>query len=581
MSSLKATSSATLFARPSKTVAIPELVQIWPHSILQAEKIPLVLDRLTDWKNIVEELIVFVAAIQNLEKEYAKEYEKLASKLSRLGTTAHEPVSFGNATGIPIDLIQKSCTKYADQYLTFERTVNGTCCKLLLALKSDLTRKIKSFKTETDTLTRAITKIRTSTIDMITLHEKAKASRVSTPSIRNKSFVDPWLTERVLYKHLRGMIDSENEYQESILKSLKELQEFDEKVLNGFRFVVVEFLLAREQQNDEINGLLRQARGYLNGMESGKPFHAFATENHLFEEFAWSTPRSLTTFPYDIQELKILKQRIMSRQYFWSRTGWAQALFVVTESGYLHCFKQVHGRARGDEARRKALDQKKSWGISKKSNAIVPPSAETLQAEMHETPAYNDLDAPSTYFSICLKNSGRIAVTVVPQKANLFVFSIDIFKTPRDQIASKRYEIKANNESEMIEWVSFLKERIESYLPEGPPEPLFSAPHEILDKVESNIRRPLPPPPPIPRKKSVPEPNSEPPATNSDVDFTSIDEIAVDSPAPLKAERLAIVSQGQGTGEITGRTFTTMSSSATLTRPSGARNAPDLEAALV
>ncbi|KAJ3029670.1 UNVERIFIED_CONTAM: hypothetical protein HDU68_011477 [Siphonaria sp. JEL0065] len=564
MSLLKATSSATLYTRSPKTAVIPELVQLWPHSILQSEKIPKALNRLITWKNIVEELIVFVATIQNLEKKYAKEYEKLASKFSHLGTTPHEPVSFENATGIPIDWIQKSCTKCADQHLTFERTINDTCCKILLALKSDLTRKVKNFKTETDTLTRAVTKVRTSTIDMITFHEKAKARRVSTPNIRDKSLVDPWLTERVLYKHLRGMIDSENEYQESILKSLKELQEFDEKMLEGFRFVVVDFLLAREQQNDAINGLLQQARGYLNGMESGKPFHVFSTESQLFEEFAWSTPRSLATFPYEIQEIQIVKQSIMSRQYFWSRTGWVQALFVVTESGYLHCFKQVHGRARGDEARKRALDEKMAWGVSKKRTAIVPPSAEVLQAEKHETPAYNDLDAPSTYFSICLNNSGRIAVNVVPQKANLFVFSIDIFKTPRDQIASKRIEIKANNESEMIEWVSFLKECIESYLPEGPPEPLFSAPHEILDKVESNIRRPPPPPPPIPRKMSVPQQNFEPPAANLEVDFTSIDEIAVGCLPPKIGEGLARVSQGQGTDEITGRTYTAMPSSATL-----------------
>ncbi|KAI9348175.1 hypothetical protein BDR26DRAFT_1004655 [Obelidium mucronatum] len=523
-------SAATLCVRSPRGASLPEVAQLWPHSALQSEKIPLVLTRMMAWKNIVEELLVFITAIQTIEKESAREYTKLADRLQRLGTTTHETVTFETSTLIPIDVIQHSLSKISDQHLKFERAMNDTCYRLLLDLKSEIIRKIKSFKSDTDTLTRIINKSHASTIEMITLHEK----------------------------------------------QLKDIQQFDEKVVDGLKIVLVDFLLAKEQQHDATTALLQQARAHLNSLESQSPFQSFAAESQVFDKSVWSTTRTLSDFSYKIQEIKIVKQSVMSRQYFWSRTGWAQALFVVTESGYLHCFKQVHGKARGDEARRRALDQKNTWNFSKKNVAVIPPSAEALQVELHETPAYNDLDAPSTFFSICLNNSGRITVNVVPTKANLFVFSIDIFKTPRDPIACKRYEIKANTESEMIDWVSFLKEQIESYLPEGPPEPLFSPAHEIIDKVEV-LRRP-PPSVPVakPYVQNAQQSQETIVNTTSEVDFSSLDDdiVVAGGDAAVKAK----IFRGQGTGEITGRTFTSATSSASLMRPAGARKAPEFDA---
>ncbi|KAJ3289574.1 hypothetical protein HDU79_003928 [Rhizoclosmatium sp. JEL0117] len=529
----KRESSATLFSRASKVPVVQEIEQLWPHSIIQAEKVPLAQQRLNAWRHIVEELLQFVVVIQSIEKEYAREYDKFAARLAKLGTTPQNPVSFEESTGIPVETVQKSLSKLSDEHLNFERSINDTCYKLLLELKAEITRRSKDFKADTDSLTKTVTKSRTATINMISLHEKVKARRVSNTRANDNSFVDLWLTERVLYKHLREMIHTENKYQENMLQLLNGIQEFDEKVVTSVKYVLGDFFLAREHQHDTINALLQHARTHVNALESSAPFSTFATTTTIFDESAWKTSRSLQTFPYEIQEIQILKQSVMSRQYFWSRSGWTQALFVITESGYLHCFKRVHGRARGDEVRKRALDKKPvfGWGLGKKNVGlpVVPPSAEILEAEMHETPAYNDLDTPATYYSICLSNSGRIAVNVIPEKP--CVFSIELFKSPRDPIAVKRYEIKANSESEMIEWVSFLKEKIESYLPQGPPEPLFLPEHEILDRVETAVRRP---PPPVPVKKPVATQESE---------FTVIeDEI-------------------NGVGEITGRTFTLSSTS--------------------
>ncbi|KAJ3077277.1 hypothetical protein HDU98_004239 [Podochytrium sp. JEL0797] len=500
----------------------------------------------------------------------AKEYAKVSERLQKQGSTPREPVSFESSTGIPIEFVNRSFSKYAEEHLNFERTIGDSCFKTLLTLKSDIARKIKSFKADTDTLIRFVTKSRAATIDMISLHEKVKARRVSSGSGNDKSFVDPWLTERVLDKHLRRMFAIENEFQEQMVAVLKDFQAFDEKVVCSLKYAVADFATARQQQHVNQNLLLEQTSNFVTAIESSHPFDLFTTATNLFHSATWFTKHALDSFPYTIQQIDIEKQATLSRPYFWSRSGWTPALFVVTESGYLHCFKQVHGKAKGDEARRRALMQHNAGFNGVKGLAAVPPNAEILEKENQESPVYNDLDAPSTFFSICLNNSGRISVNVVPDKIHQFVFAVDVFKTPRDHKTFKRFEIKATTESEMIVWVALLQEKIElsssfffalSFLPENPPQPLFTASHEILERLQNPIRRQPPPVPASETKEAI--------VSKSECDFTDIEEeMAVESRQPI-----AMPTHPQGVGEITGRTFMTGS---TVKRPAGARKAPEI-----
>ncbi|KAJ3135029.1 hypothetical protein HK100_003123 [Physocladia obscura] len=378
---------------------------------------------------------------------------------------------------------------------------------------------------------------------MISMHEKVKARRVtavriassggvgvrSTLSIHEKNnFVDPWLTERVLYKQLRLMISYENEFQKNMVAMIKEMENFDESVVVGIRNAVVDFLSARENQMDGIKSLGNSAKQLLSTIDPHMPFSNYASNHNLLSAEIWTAPRVLQDFPYDMHEIRIAKQGVMGRPYYWSRTGWAPALYVITESGYLHCFKKVHGQARGDESRKNRISKSSNGGWflgGIQQHAIVPPSAETLAAEGMELPVYENLDAPATLFSICLSNSGRVKVDTVSEKSSLFVFSVNVYKTVRDVVPLKRHEVKASNESEMIEWVACLKEAIEKYLPQGPPGPLFSPQEEILERVDSVLTgkmRQAPPPPPSQFKKIQSE--------KSDlIDTTKIEYKAADS----------------------------------------------------
>lgn len=50
-----------------------------------------------------------------------------------------------------------------------------------------------------------------------------------------------------------------------------------------------------------------------------------------------------------------------------------------------------------------------------------------------------------------------------------------------------KYPIKADSEAEMIEWVALLRDKIEQYIPEGPPTPLFATPEELQAKVDDAL----------------------------------------------------------------------------------------------
>ncbi|KAJ3264258.1 hypothetical protein HDU77_008947 [Chytriomyces hyalinus] len=552
MTSTATLSTGSLFGQ-SKARNAPAVSQLWPYSTLQAEKVPHGLNRLVAWKHVVEELTAFAVSIESLERAYAAEYEKLAARLQKLHSTN---ISFESSTGIPFHLVQNACESYAQEHTRFEQSVKVACNKQLNELRVELLKKIKCVKTETDVLTRNVSRTRAATIDMITLHEKAKARRVNAGP-RDKQFMDPWLTERVLYKQLRIMIAVENNYQSQMAALLKNLGEFDEKIVVGLRRVAVDFLTARELQCTAFAVLLANAKGFLSEIETQTPFETYVAETGLLDSSAWeSAPKRITDFPYEIQEIKVVKQSVMARPFFWSRTGWTQALYVVTDSGYLHCFKKVNGKAKGDERRKAAVNHRGvGWGFQKNQIAVVPPSSEMIEAELAEVPVYDNLDAPSTFFSVCLNNSGRISVNVLDDKSNLSVFAIDVYKTPRDKSPHKRYEIKASNEAEMIEWITFLNEKIESYLPQSPPQPLFSASHVIKERLEKKQSPPL-------EVENPFEESSQEETLKWETceDFTGIDEITVADHRHRKLPELPSVPStspvSAGTGTIVGRTYT-------------------------
>ncbi|KAJ3416854.1 hypothetical protein HDV05_008439 [Chytridiales sp. JEL 0842] len=358
---------------------------------------------------------------------------------------------------------------------------------------------VNIYKTNIDTITNSVLADRSHTVQAIAFHEKAKARRI--PSSRSNELVDPWLTERVLYKQLSSMIAAENGYQAHVTRVVNDMAKFDAHVIDEIRRVFGEYVQARNQQFDSMKSHLASAISAISPLESTQPFEIFARSTNFHKTSpTWTSERSLSSFPYSISEIKILKQSVLKRPGIFaswpgvSRWSWTPALFVLTESGYLHCFKEAHGSRAAEE--RRAEQRSKRWGQKEAAAAEVPPSPEVLAAEAAEMPAYEKLKKPKTFYSICLSKPGRIHVQILNSRPHEHIFTVMIQTKPNaagiNELQEdkklkgwKRYEIKASDEEEMVEWVGILRAKIESYMPAGPPAPLFSPTHEIQERVET------------------------------------------------------------------------------------------------
>lgn len=154
---------------------------------------------------------------------------------------------------------------------------------------------------------------------------------------------------------------------------------------------------------------------------------------------AWTTIRRVKDFPYKVEKREVLKISRMHRPGKYRKSTWRASIFLVTESGYLHCFK---------------ASKEKDSALN---DAPIP-----------------ELTQPKAYYSINLSRH-RVSVNIVEEKAHLYVFEIVTKVTGKSWTS---FVIRAQSEQEMLEWVALLKTKVEAYLAETPPMPLFAS-HQV------------------------------------------------------------------------------------------------------
>ncbi|KAJ3306913.1 hypothetical protein HDU76_004730 [Blyttiomyces sp. JEL0837] len=190
-------------------------------------------------------------------------------------------------------------------------------------------------------------------------------------------------------------------------------------------------------------------------------------------------------------------QHHQSTPHWPSSWYWKPALYVLTDSGYLHCFQKPHGKIAGDHRRHVRASAKK--------NLPIPASQSIIQREESEVPIYQSLEKPVTFYSIFLGRPGRVFVEigdgreVTGESGNAgksgvrvgeFVFSVVVLDSKKlEGSGFRRYEIRAGSEEEMIEWVAVLKAKIEAYIPNGPPAPLYRTPEELQDRLQITLEQ--------------------------------------------------------------------------------------------
>ncbi|KAI9206372.1 uncharacterized protein BJ171DRAFT_497471 [Polychytrium aggregatum] len=413
---------------------------LWPYGVQQLETAVAILDRFKKWKSIVEDLAGFFSAIQGLEGASAREHRRRCVLVD----------AGPNITAA----LQGSLRAMAEEHSMCEKILGDSIAKRLLNMKHEILKNLRRYKNDLDKQFSVIAKIRNETVASIATHEKIHRAQLNITT----NGLDPWLTERILYRQLHEMVQAENRFQDNVKMLIAEIQEFDRTVVVELKRIFEEYSHIRTRALTTLNNQMCQTTTLVEQIDPTAPFKGFSEKNFNFlESSIWDRERKIDDFPYLSSEVKIVKQGIMFRPGRIVKTAWKPALFVLTDSSWIHCFSEFR----------------------------PGESSESLDAE-EQRAVYQNLTKATTHFSVCLSRP-RVTVQRVESKSSLSIFELVVHKKrkPKHLFSATesvmRYEIKANNEEEAEEWVSLLQRTIESCIPDGPPKPLFRSPTELID----------------------------------------------------------------------------------------------------
>ncbi|KAH6582335.1 hypothetical protein BSLG_004256 [Batrachochytrium salamandrivorans] len=503
---------------------IDEFSQLWPYASDQYAQIAPLLNRLTTWKAVLNTLINCFCNVQDIERHLGKEHGKLHRSLEEL------QCSLGSDSASVLNPWRNYAQFFECEYLSTENLVATSALNHLRQLKIDLKRKIHSVESNIKLFKSKVQRNRNLTMSGIATHERTLSKHSNDlkadPALPFGAVFtsDPWLSERSLYHQLKVMVIGENEFQENIRELVRDLATFDCHIVETLMITMDEYASARSSQWESMQKHMASIRSFSALSEPESHFSTFAATHHLHNQEIWQRTRTLYDFPYQVREIQILKHGLLHIPSKFSKNSWLPVVAVITETGFLHCFKiSAHKKTRLMEwtARQQLREEEFENGIespiSSSHHSEVPsltqlssspwPSLTSLRRNkdgfstqpLSPGEIYNGVDRPAAAISVGLGQS-RITIQLVPEKSNQHIFELIIQnRRPRSggifsgwskpNVDSwTRFEFKASSDNELIEWLAALQGRMQNFVPRGPPSPLFKSQQFIEQSVEAMIK---------------------------------------------------------------------------------------------
>ena len=198
----------------------------------------------------------------------------------------------------------------------------------------------------------------------------------------------------------------------------------------------------------------------MNIIDSCESCHSFSSTCNLFDSNLWTKERSLDEFPFKIPDTKVLKCGNMYRPGTFLK--WKPCHFVLTETGYLHCFDgSIHSNLNNS----KNLNN----NLSRTNSESSTLSTDSNQNQMHLESIEKD-PKHGLHYSIPL-NQPKLQVVICTDYPNQHVFEIHSNVMSPSSIGKKslfwskdtlqKWIIKADSEEEMVDWIVEIKNQIE------------------------------------------------------------------------------------------------------------------------
>lgn len=200
------------------------------------------------------------------------------------------------------------------------------------------------------------------------------------------------------------MINNENSFQGFMKKTFEDIAAFDQHTIEKLQSIFTEFANYKVSQYANLTGHLNGIVPVINNIQSAGPFQDFDRRYEITQSEVWNKPRSLDLFAYKISPHNVVKEGALYRTAEIRSSHWKPVWVVLTDTGYLHCFKMP-------------MDKKviRAHTISKQG------SGENILDCGQKT--YNDLKKPETYFSLRIGSNIKCVQSKI-KKAPKYTFDI-------------------------------------------------------------------------------------------------------------------------------------------------------------
>ncbi|OUM69407.1 hypothetical protein PIROE2DRAFT_57454 [Piromyces sp. E2] len=216
--------------------------------------------------------------------------------------------------------------------------------------------------------------------------------------------MDPWLTERVVVNVLDKMITHENSFQAFMNKMFTDIAAFDESTVQRLQAIFTDYSNYRISQYGNLSGHYNNLLPFVNNIQSAGPFRDFDRRYQITTNDIWSKKRTLEDFSYKIKPHSIVKEGPLYRTAEIRSSHWKPVWVILTDTGYLHCFK---------------MDMEKK--IIRDYTIKRQGTGSNIVAEGQK--AYTDLKKPETYFSLRVGNNIK-CVETTKKKAPKYTFDL-------------------------------------------------------------------------------------------------------------------------------------------------------------
>jgi len=366
----------------------------WPYSREQYSHANVIFERFKSWKYRLEEVEEFFEENEKIERQLSKQYKKIAE--------AFKPTEdeYGG-TSTYLTPIYNTAITLSKEHEDFSKVMNEKINKKISEIKREHETKYRYIKNRVEEAQKETANIRNLTISSINNHEKATNANVNA-----KQQYDPWLTERVVVNVLDKMITHENSFQAFMTKMFSDIAAFDEATVQKLQNIFTEYSNFKISQYGNLSGHFNNVLPFVNNIQSAGPFRDFDRRYQITTNEIWSKKRTLENFSYKISPHSIIKEGPLYRTAEIRSSHWKPVWALLTDTGYLHCFKME-------------MDKKVIREYTIKRQGTGSNIVDEGQK------AYTDLKKPETYFSLKIGNNIK-CVESTKRKAPKYTFDIVI-----------------------------------------------------------------------------------------------------------------------------------------------------------